>query len=180
MYDLYLGAFLLCLENLYEKITGKSLTYTALIGKPSEITYRHAEHVLQEHGARIFGHSQWNPLRNMYFVGDNVCTDIFGANLYHQYLQKTIDKKVLISEQKSPINTSRSLGLEHSLHNGAQNCFSVLVETGVFSSTANSDLSLNHSPRDFLPVEDNYLEPTFTCTDVAKAVETIFNEEEFC
>ena len=165
----------MCLENVYEKITGKSLTYTALVGKPSEITYKHAEHVLQGHGARIFGHSQWNPLRNMYFVGDNVCTDIFGANLYHKYLQKTIDKEVLRS-----INTSRSIGLEHSLNHGAQNCFSVLVETGVFSSTANSNLSLNHSPRDFLPVEDKFLEPTFTCTDVAKAVETIFREEEFC
>ena len=90
-------------------------------------------------------------------------------------MQKTIDQEVLRS-----INTSRSIGLEHSLNQGAQNCFSVLVETGVFSSTANSNLSLNHSPRDFLPVEDKFLEPTFTCTDVAKAVETIFREEEFC
>ncbi len=34
------GAFLVSLENLYKKITGKDLVYTALIGKPSEITYR--------------------------------------------------------------------------------------------------------------------------------------------
>ena len=41
------GAFLLCLENLYKKVTGRDLVYSALIGKPSEITYRHGEHVLQ-------------------------------------------------------------------------------------------------------------------------------------
>lgn len=42
------GAFLLCLEELYKKVTGRDMVYTALIGKPSEITYRHAEHVLQQ------------------------------------------------------------------------------------------------------------------------------------
>ena len=42
------GAFLLCLEELYKKVTGRDMVYTALIGKPSEITYRHAEHVLQK------------------------------------------------------------------------------------------------------------------------------------
>merc|ERR1712107_224103 len=42
------GAFLLCVENLYKKLTGCDLVYTALIGKPSEITYRHGEHVLQK------------------------------------------------------------------------------------------------------------------------------------
>jgi ribonucleotide monophosphatase NagD (HAD superfamily) len=40
------GAFLLCLENLYKKITGHNLIYTALIGKPSEITYHHAHHMV--------------------------------------------------------------------------------------------------------------------------------------
>lgn len=34
------GAFLLALEHLYKKITGRDLIYSALIGKPSEITYR--------------------------------------------------------------------------------------------------------------------------------------------
>ena len=155
-----------------------------MIGKPSEITYSHAEHILQEHGARIFGHNRWHPLKNMYFVGDNVCTDIFGANLYHHYLQKKNDKKVMKTERKSITNSCRRIdhivGQGNNLNHGAQNCFSILVETGVFSSTSgNTNLSLNHSPRDFLPVEDRYLEPTFTCSDVAKAIETIFNEEEF-
>jgi len=57
----------------------------ALIGKPSEITYRHSEHVLQEQAQRI-GLQQ--PLKHIYCVGDNVCTDIFGANLYDRYLRE--------------------------------------------------------------------------------------------
>ena len=34
------GAFLLCLEALYEKMTGTPLEYTALVGKPSVVTYQ--------------------------------------------------------------------------------------------------------------------------------------------
>jgi len=42
------GAFLVCLENLYKKITGRDLTYTALIGKPSEITYEYSQKLIEE------------------------------------------------------------------------------------------------------------------------------------
>ena len=80
------GAFLVSLENLYKKITGKELIYTALIGKPSEVTYRHAEHVLQEQAVK----AGFNPVKNIYCIGDNVCTDIFGANLYNRYLSPSI------------------------------------------------------------------------------------------
>lgn len=47
------GAFLLCLESLYKKITGKDLIYSALVGKPSEVTYYHANHMLREHAISI-------------------------------------------------------------------------------------------------------------------------------
>ena len=33
------GCFLHCLESLYHKVSGYELKYTALVGKPSEITY---------------------------------------------------------------------------------------------------------------------------------------------
>ena len=79
------GAFLLCLENLYKKVTGRDMIYTALIGKPSEITYRHGEHVLQQQ-ARAGGLPL--PVRTIYCIGDNICTDIFGANLYNKYLER--------------------------------------------------------------------------------------------
>lgn len=47
------GAFLLCLENLYKKVTGKDMTYAALVGKPSEITYYHANRLLVDHARSI-------------------------------------------------------------------------------------------------------------------------------
>lgn len=60
------GAFLVCLENLYKKITGQDLIYTALIGKPSEITYFHAERMLVKHARKI---GMNGPVRRIYAVG---------------------------------------------------------------------------------------------------------------
>lgn len=41
------GMFLLCLESIYQKLTGRELRYQALLGKPSLLTYRYAEHQLR-------------------------------------------------------------------------------------------------------------------------------------
>lgn len=60
------GAFLVCLEALYKKVSGNSLHYTSLLGKPSEITYRFAEHVLAREALKL-GFKQ--PLRTMYLIG---------------------------------------------------------------------------------------------------------------
>ncbi len=79
------GAFLASLEHLYKKITGRDLVYTALVGKPSEITYRHSEMMLQEQAKDVLGLSR--PIKHIYCIGDNIFTDIFGANLYNKYLQ---------------------------------------------------------------------------------------------
>ena len=29
-----------------------------------------------------------HPVKTIYCIGDNICTDIFGANLYNKYLQR--------------------------------------------------------------------------------------------
>ena len=51
---------------------------------------RHSEHVLQDQ-ARKLGLPK--PVENIYCIGDNICTDIFGANLYNKYLEsRQIDK----------------------------------------------------------------------------------------
>jgi len=171
------GAFLLCLENLYEKITSRDMVYTALIGKPSEITYRHGEHVLQEQAQKL----ALPTVKNVYCIGDNICTDIFGANLYNKYLQNRIRDKAHAAIQNNG-RSSRSIdnliGAVGEL-NGANNCYSVLVETGVFSKSGGSPVSLDHSPRDFLPVESSYQEPTFSTHNVLEAVNLIFEEEKF-
>ena len=176
------GAFLVSLENLYKKITGHDLIYSALIGKPSEITYRHGEHVLQAQAKRI---GIEKPLKHIYCIGDNVCTDIFGANLYNRYLEQ--QRKSSGSEEEKAVNTSagNSRRIEHLVGTsevelcGAEKCFSVLVETGVFSQESKGSITLNHSPRDFLPVEESYQEPTFVVRNVLEAVDLIFKQEDF-
>ena len=40
----------------FQKITGRELKYTALIGKPSEITYHHADYLLYQQ-AKTLGFS---------------------------------------------------------------------------------------------------------------------------
>ena len=60
---------------------------------------------------------------------------------------------------------------------GAERCYSVLVETGVFSADRAHPVTL--SPRDFLPVENSYQEPAFTTAHVLEAVQTIFKKEQW-
>jgi hypothetical protein len=40
-------------------------------------------------------------------------------------------------------------------------------------------IDLNHSPRDFLPVEEGLREPAFYVPDVYRAVELVFERERF-
>lgn len=49
-----------------QRVSGHPLKYTALVGKPSEITYRFSEHVLSKTAQRM-GISR--PLRKIYFFG---------------------------------------------------------------------------------------------------------------
>uniref|UniRef100_A0A0B6ZIF9 Uncharacterized protein n=2 Tax=Arion vulgaris TaxID=1028688 RepID=A0A0B6ZIF9_9EUPU len=72
------------LEGLYQKVTGKELKYTALIGKPSEITYHHADFLLSQQ-AKLMGVDH---IKTIYCIGDNPETDIYGGNLYNRYLQR--------------------------------------------------------------------------------------------
>ena len=49
-----------------QKITGVDLEYRALIGKPCEITYRYAEHVIGDVAKKI-GINK--PIEKLYFIG---------------------------------------------------------------------------------------------------------------
>ena len=76
------------------------------------------------------------PIKTLYCIGDNVCTDIFGANLYNNYLQRRHHhhqtSAVLASTAVRDLS-SRSIdnlvGAVTEL-SGADACYSVLVETG--------------------------------------------------
>lgn len=60
------GAFLACLEALYRQFTGRELRYTSLLGKPSEITFRYAEHIVNVIAHRL-GYTK--PIEHLYFFG---------------------------------------------------------------------------------------------------------------
>ncbi|XP_017875947.1 haloacid dehalogenase-like hydrolase domain-containing 5 [Ceratina calcarata] len=162
------GAFLLCLESLYKKITGKDLIYSALIGKPSEITYYHANYVLREHAKSIgIDHN----VDTIYAVGDNINTDVLGANLYDKYLSYCTKEEVLKSDKLKKL-----LGKDVKPPT-AKACISILVETGVHHK--DSDFVPEHSPRDFLPVDDSLCKPAFVVKHVGEAISLAFKEEKF-
>ena len=162
------GAFLVCLESLYKKITGKDLMYSALVGKPSVITYYHATHMLCEHAKSIgIDHN----VDTIYAIGDNINTDIFGANLYDKYLSRCAQEEALTSDKVKKI-----LGKDVKPP-GTKACISILVETGVHQRDSN--FIPEHSPRDFLPVEDGLCKPAFVMKDVGEAINLAFKEEKF-
>ncbi|XP_075752858.1 haloacid dehalogenase-like hydrolase domain-containing 5 isoform X3 [Pelodiscus sinensis] len=60
------GTFLVCLENIYKKMTGRELKYEALIGKPSIVTYQYAEYLIKQQMER----RGWpSPIFRLYAVG---------------------------------------------------------------------------------------------------------------
>lgn len=60
------GTFMVCLENIYKKITGKDLKYEVLMGKPSKLTYQYAEYLIRAQAAE----RQWKqPIQTLYAVG---------------------------------------------------------------------------------------------------------------
>ncbi|CAG2053428.1 unnamed protein product [Timema podura] len=166
------GAFLLCLEHLYQKITGHNLIYSALIGKPSEITYYHAHRLALSQAKSIDKHDK---LKRLYAVGDNICTDVFGANLYNRYLAKHLSSK---SKQHHQRIQNLVLAEEPHDSDGVDSCLSILVKTGVYSQNHPMN-SLNHSPRDFLPVEEKLCLPNFIVDNVSKAIDLVFEIERF-
>ncbi|KZC10956.1 Cat eye syndrome critical region protein 5 like protein [Dufourea novaeangliae] len=162
------GAFLLCLESLYKKITGKDMIYSALVGKPAEVTYYHANHMLREHAKSIgINHN----VDTIYAIGDNINTDIFGANLYDKYLSRCSGDDVL-----KPQKLKRLLGRDVQPPS-AKACISILVETGVHRRDSN--FIPEHCPRDFLPVDDSLCKPAFVVKDVGEAINLAFKEEKF-
>lgn len=60
------GVFLHCLEQVYEKLSGMELKYSAVVGKPSEVTYYYAESQIQEH-ARSLGIEE--KITKLYAIG---------------------------------------------------------------------------------------------------------------
>lgn len=59
----------------------------------------------------------------------------------------------------------------------AKACISILVETGVHQR--DSEFMSEHSPRDFLGIEESLCKPAFIVKDVGEAINLAFKEEKF-
>ncbi|XP_068598213.1 haloacid dehalogenase-like hydrolase domain-containing 5 [Brachionichthys hirsutus] len=159
------GIFLLCLESIYKKLTGQELQYQALLGKPSLLTYQYAEQQL-----RLQNHNR--KLTTIYAIGDNVMTDIYGANLYNRYLaQQWPRSQVMMVEEEEP-------------QSAAAQCRSILVCTGVYNPR--SQLSSNQSSaiaeavsqgHGDLVLEPDLMEPSHIVEDVEDAVDLMLQQE---
>ncbi|XP_033878745.3 haloacid dehalogenase-like hydrolase domain-containing 5 [Acipenser ruthenus] len=189
------GTFLVCLENIYKKITGKDLKYEALMGKPSELTYHYAEYLIRSQAAE----REWrNPIGNLYAIGDNLMTDIYGANLYNRYLEEKSSRKSSKALAKVVVGTgskASAVSQEEESDNAweselappsATSCKSVLVCTGVYDphTQVPSDPSecitetVFHGHRDF-HFDPALVEPGHLVQDVDAAVQLIFEQENF-
>uniref|UniRef100_A0A8D2N1T1 Haloacid dehalogenase-like hydrolase domain-containing 5 n=1 Tax=Zonotrichia albicollis TaxID=44394 RepID=A0A8D2N1T1_ZONAL len=159
------GTFLLCLESIYKKVTGKELRYEALIGKPSPITYRYAQHLIQQQAEK----QGWKaPIRHLYAVGDNPMSDVYGANLYNSYLKSAQQNQVQAGQKRSP--------------QAASSCESILVCTGVFrpdgAAPRETGETVFHGHRDFC-FEPSLLQPSHIVQDVDEAVQLAFKKENW-
>ncbi|XP_014326738.1 haloacid dehalogenase-like hydrolase domain-containing 5 [Xiphophorus maculatus] len=189
------GTFLVCLENIYKKITGKDLKYDALMGKPSELTYHFAEYLIRSQAMQ----RQWKlPITSLYAIGDNLMTDIYGANMYNRFLEE----RASIKNPKAVAQVVAATGSSTAMPGGeeefdsmweselalpsATSCKSILVCTGVYNPNAEvpSDASrciketVFHGHRDFR-FDPALVEPNYIVQDVAEAVDLIFQQEKF-
>lgn len=185
------GAFLVCLEALYKKVTGIGLHYTALLGKPSEVTYRFAEHVLSREAIRL---GFKNPLKTMYLIGDNPMSDIVGSNLYQRYIDRLKNRRRRISVAQLIHETGKP-GLEtldrdlpksrnvppgtKLLPQSVDTIESVLVCTGVYrkGDDPEGDGKFHHGHRDF-PKNTEFHVPTIICEDADEALDYILLNED--
>uniref|UniRef100_H3AS69 Haloacid dehalogenase-like hydrolase domain-containing 5 n=2 Tax=Latimeria chalumnae TaxID=7897 RepID=H3AS69_LATCH len=185
------GIFMLCLESLYKKVTGKKLKYEALVGKPSHITYQYAESVAR----KLSEEMGWtNPITTLYAIGDNPMTDIYGANLYNRLLKERTRKgsKARVQPKVAAVRgASTDVTQVCDPENGAgsetvqgsvTSCKSVLVCTGVYTPSQNGAAGRMeagfHGHRDFT-FDPELIEPAHVVEDISAAVDLVFELEKY-
>lgn len=180
------GAFLCCLEALYKKVTGYDLKYHALIGKPSEITFRYAEHCLAREARKLGIDEQ---LKRLYLIGDTPEVDIVGANLYQRYISRIRQRRINNDgSTKDPDLIDPELPDSRNIPAGAnfskqsiEEALPVLVCTGVYKQgqeqTLEGDEKNYHGHRDF-PYNPNLAKPHKICENVHEAIKYILEREQ--
>ncbi|CAM2097711.1 haloacid dehalogenase-like hydrolase domain-containing 5 isoform X1 [Caretta caretta] len=181
------GTFLVCLENIYKKVTGRELKYEALIGKPSIVTYQYAEYLIKQQVER----RGWpSSICRLYAVGDNPMSDIYGANFYNSYIkaagqahaQAEVKRSVGMADPRSEGHSELGKDLYVSL----ESCKSILVCTGVYSHHGDVPTdphesvteTVFHGHRDF-HFDPSLVEASYVVEDVNEAVELVFKKENW-
>lgn len=135
------GAFLIALEQMFEKLSGRSLNYAALVGKPSPITYVFAEQVLREQARRNNA-----SLRRIYAIGDNPHADVYGANLFNRLLALRRREREPQSETQ-PLDSEDQHLLSHVMEHSGMNLASMFdEEQSIKGSVLESESSAFASP----------------------------------
>ncbi|NWW94031.1 HDHD5 hydrolase, partial [Rhynochetos jubatus] len=151
------GTFMVCLENIYKKITGKDLKYEALMGKPSKLTYQYAEYLIR---AQAAGRQWKQPIHTLYAVGGSA---------------------TLSQDDETGSSWENELASA-----AAARCRSVLVCTGVYNPPTEVPLDTResitetvfHGHRDFR-FDPGLVEPDHIVPDVDAAVDLVFQLENF-
>jgi len=157
------GGFLLGLECLYQKLTNQTLDYTAILGKPNLFTYRYTEGVMHNLAEKMFGRE--TKIQTIYAVGDNVDTDVYGANHYNNYI-KAVQHSDIATDALHPKSTISPDRMK-----------TILVRTGVFGGDDDIfEKKANHLHRDTIDRPELCV-PTHICDDVLHAVNKILKEE---
>uniref|UniRef100_A0A1A8IJ08 Haloacid dehalogenase-like hydrolase domain-containing 5 n=1 Tax=Nothobranchius kuhntae TaxID=321403 RepID=A0A1A8IJ08_NOTKU len=190
------GMFLVCLENLYKKVTGYDLKYEALIGKPSMVTYNYAELLIRQQAENL----GWStPVKRLYAIGDNPMADVYGANLYDRYLQTSRCSRIKMQGKSfggTVDHSAEAVDVPQVKSGGAagvfgseeppEGCSSILVCTGVYSrdqpelpsdpAQTITEHRIFHGHRDF-HFDPTLLQPSYVVEDVKEAVELVFQRE---
>lgn len=198
------GVFLHCLEQIYQKLSGMELNYSAVVGKPSEVTYYYAESQIQEQ-AKTIGIDE--KITHLYAIGDNLDTDVYGANIYNQILEnsrhkmkrdtqkklrhglndceiikETPESMQSLSQSKTDKSHFEFLLTDSSFRSEAEFIKSVLVKTGVFQGdevtleSYKDDLVYTH--KDMI-IDESLRKPDYLCNNVHEAVKLIFEKENY-
>lgn len=148
------GAFLFCLESLYKKLTGNTLHYTMVTGKPFLVTFQYAERIIQEY----LKHKHYeNFLKRIYVIGDNPDTDIYGGNIYKQYVQNCHQKEKEFDQLT------------------VNDVTSILVGTGVHSKESSVDKTV-HVHKDIM-FDPDFRNPDYSVENIEDAVDLIITNE---
>ncbi|KAM7177791.1 haloacid dehalogenase-like hydrolase domain-containing 5 [Macrochelys suwanniensis] len=180
------GTFLVCLENIYKKVTGRELKYEALIGKPSIVTYQYAEYLMKQQVER----RGWpSPICRLYAVGDNPMSDIYGANVYNHYLKAACQARAQAEVKSVGVVDPQSEDhseLRKDWYVLLESCKSILVCTGVYNPHEDVPADLHksvmetvfHGHRDFR-FDPSLVEASYVVQDVNEAVKLVFEQENW-